>query len=515
VTVADSEPLSARTTQLRVTTGPAIHFTGTSIDQMVVSGPAEIVMDQGNGATSYVITGLPSGLTYDRVTGRIHGTPNVAVTDRPVTITARTPTGNVTRTIVITILPIHPDLIGPYHGLVERNAHFQANRNLGGEIKSFVLTKTGHFTGAIWLLNKRFPIRGRIINSAVVDPVGTTVVRRAGLPEATLDFTLNAARTSLTGTLAQSEQWEAGALAYRNAFSKAQPATAIMGRHNYWMEMPNPTPDPSYPEGSFNGGLRVSLTGGSIIHINTALNAKPLLFLNHLTGARMVRNSVVTKTEGRFLIPYHLPLYGLNGSCHGWFEIEDRPPTEHNLVFGTMSWNKMGPVSSLDRFHREGFDFGVNNSAVLTVAGSEYRWVPREQILGDRFLPIPAEFDVEFKGGFVGDPVLQAQLSSLFSIAPARSRIVRTPRHLDFICQIRGGTNPSFEGLCCDHDGTFRGTTAITHNGAPRVVQFHGRYAPGLRRGGGYFMVTEVPVPPFSASNVPVRIGYLDVLPAR
>lgn len=515
VTVGDSEPLSARTTELRVTTGPAINFTGSPIDELVVSGPAEIVMDPGNGATRYVMTGLPSGLTYDPVTGRIHGTPNVAVTNRPVTITARTPSGNITRIIQLTILPIHPDLIGPYHGLVDRNEHFSANSNIGGEIKGFVLTKTGHFTGSIWLLNKRYPLRGRIVNSPVTDPVGTTIVRRAGLPPAVLEFTLNAQRTSLIGTLAQAEVWAAGVEAYRTAYSRAQPAVAIMGRHNYWMEMPSPRPDLNYPEGSFDGMFRVGRTGATLIRINVALHFKELLQLNHVTGRRMVRNSVVTKTAGRLLIPYHLPLYRMTGSCHGWFEVEDRGPLDHNLVSGTMSWNKSGPVSSLDRFYRSGFDFGVGNSASLTVHGSEYRWVPRTQILGDRFLPIPAQFSYRFRGDFVGDALIQAQLESVFSIAPTLSRIVRNPTHLDFVCRPSSETNPAFQGIACDHGGTFRGATTISSNGITRVVHFNAQYAPGLRRGGGYFMVTEVPKPPYNANNAPVMIGYLDVLPTR
>jgi len=515
VTVGDSEPLSARTTDLQVRTAPAIHFTGTPLEQMVVSGPVEIEMDQGIGATSYVISGLPSGLTYDRVTGRIYGTPNVAVTNRPVTITARTPTGNVTRVVPLTILPIHPDLIGPFNGLVGRNGNYRANREIGGEIKGFVLTSTGHFTGAIWLLNQRHPIRGRIVNSAVEDPVGRTVLRRPGFPDVVMDFSLNAERTSLTGVLAEAEVWEAGVLAYRNAFSATRPATTVMGRHNYWMEMPRNKPSGDSPDGAFDGGFRIANNGQVTVQINTALNQRDLLHLNHVTGARRVRQSVVTRTEGRLLIPYHLPLYRMNGSCHGWFEVEDRPSTQHNLVSGTMSWNKLGPMSSLDRFYRGGFDFGVNNEAVLTVAGSEYRYVPREQIMGDRFLPIPAEFNFDFQAAFVNDPVMRSQLSSVFVIEPSRSRIVRAPVHLDFICQIRGGTNPAFNGLCCDHDGKFRGSTTVTHGGLPRTVHFHGRYAPGLRRGGGYFMMVDLPTPPLQANSAPVCIGYLNVLPSQ
>jgi hypothetical protein len=69
--------------------------------------------------------------------------------------------------------------------------------------------------------------------------------------------------------------------------------------------------------------------------------------------------------------------------------------------------------------------------------------------------------------------------------------------------------------LCCDHDGVFRGKTTIIQDGVRRTLDFHGRYAPGLRRGGGYFMIPEVPAPPFSLSNGPISIGYMDVLPSR
>ena len=134
-------------------------------------------------------------------------------------------------------------------------------------------------------------------------------------------------------------------------------------------------------------------------------------------------------------------------------------------------------------------------------------------MLGDRFLPVPATLGATFTGTFVADEAVAAQLRSTFVIMPSRFDWVRAHPHKDFRGVPFNGTNPAFQVECCDFGGHLRGNTTVTVNGVRRRVEFHGQYAPGMSRGGGYFMMHDLPVPPFTAATAPVRIGFLEVRP--
>ena len=69
---------------------PVIQMTAFPTDLIVSGGPiTPINLNIAHGTTKVAIAGLPSGLTYNTVTGIISGTPNAPVTNAPITIMSK------------------------------------------------------------------------------------------------------------------------------------------------------------------------------------------------------------------------------------------------------------------------------------------------------------------------------------------------------------------------------------------------------------------------------------------
>jgi subtilisin family serine protease len=496
VTVAGSPTISAGTTDLSVSQPPRVELDpNTPPDVLVVSGPAEIRMHPDNGATSYRITGLPSGLRYDPVTGRIFGTPNIAVTDHPVTIEARNPQGVATRTIQITIRPIHPDLLGSYWGLVSRHPHERANADLGGEVTNLVLTSSGFFTGRVSLMGVSYSISGRILNSPIVDPVASVVLSRAGKPDVSFEFTLRVSDTSLTGSLTEGATWTTGVLAYRNAYTAARPGIGIEGRHNYWMEVPQTVDPDEAPLGAFCGHVTLRRAGTGLF--SGALSMPP--------WTHQIKPVVVT-TGHR--IPVHQMLPGKKESLQGWLEVSDQVAPTLNLLSGTATWFKKAPRNKADRLYREGFDLGVYNDHVLNVQGSEYKPVPT-LLMGDAMMRNTAQFSIRVSGGELDAADKQALMNTVIDVA--NNRLRRSGKHRDLQVSFPQGNRVNYEFFLCDFYGNFFGKAVLVEGNVRREVQLYCFYAPGLRRGGGSYTITERPVVPFTVKTAPQRMGYLEI----
>jgi hypothetical protein len=497
VTVGGSPTISAGTTDLSVSQPPLVELDSeTPPDVLVVSGPAEIRMHKDNGATSYRITGLPSGLRFDPVTGRIFGTPNVAVSNHPVTIEARNSQGVATRVINITIRPIHPDLLGTYWGLVDRHPHERANADLGGEVRNLLLTPSGFFTGRVSLMGASYSIAGRIVNSPIADPIATVILSRAGKPDVSFDFTLRVADTSLTGSLSEGEAWTTGVLAYRNAYSATRPGLGIEGRHNYWMEVPaSVVSSTEAPQGAFCGWINLNRNGTGIVAMSLSLppfrkEAKPVMVT---TGNR---------------VPLHRMFTGNKESVQGWLEVNDQVAPTLNLISGTTSWFKKAPRDSRDRLYRSGFDLGVHNAHVMNVQGSEYKPVP-SALMGDRMFRSTALFSIRVSGGALANTSNEALFSTVISVA--NNRLLRSGVHRDLFVSFPQGNRPKFQFFLCDFYGNFFGVAEVMDGNVRRVVHFYCFYAPELRRGGGSYTISEIPRPPFTSTTAPLQMGQLEI----
>ena len=492
VSVADSDPISAGEIDFSVAAPPPINLGGTPLDGLVVSGPAEITMDPASGASGYRVTGLPSGLRFDRYTGLISGTPNVAVTNHPVTITAWNDAGQTVKIIYLTIAPINPILVGPYNGLIGRNPHVRANSNTGGTITNFVLNSTGTFSGRLVLAGKATAFSGRVLNSPIANPIATIPIRRRGLPDATLAFTLDPADASLRGTLSESTVWTTDGLAYRNRYDRTHRATDLLGRHNFWAEAPRSVSAADAPQGIVAGYAIVRTTGAVYFGMN-------------LGNDQLVHKYSLVTYNGD--IPLQVMQFSNKGSLQGWIRLEDRVSPDLNLVSGVMSWFKAGASSASDRFFRNGFDLGVNNLDTLDVIGSEYKPNYNAYLMGDPLVGSPADYTFNFSGADIETSAMSTDLNNLFTI----SRSARVSNA--FRPSFPYGNSAAFSFYLHDSTGSFLGSATIRDASVARRVAFYGFYAPAIRRGGGYFSVMDLPVPPYTTRTSPIRSGLVEIFP--
>ncbi|MFZ4767717.1 MAG: putative Ig domain-containing protein, partial [Roseimicrobium sp.] len=107
-------------------------ITNAAPDEGIVSGSFTWQLSSDEPATSFGISALPSGLSYDAKTQRIVGTPNVsgAFTIK-VTPTNAAGTGT-TQSFTLTIRSLPSPIIGTYAGIIDR--HPGVNDDLGGSL---------------------------------------------------------------------------------------------------------------------------------------------------------------------------------------------------------------------------------------------------------------------------------------------------------------------------------------------------------------------------------------------
>ena len=62
-------------------------------------------------------------------------------------------------------------------------------------------------------------------------------------------------------------------------------------------------------------------------------------------------------------------------------------------------------------------------------------------------------------------------------------------------------------------NGTFYGTGKVKDGSITRVIRFYGFLASAHTRGGGFFVIPSVPVPPYSINSSPMRVGTVSLEP--
>jgi hypothetical protein len=140
--------------------------------------------------------------------------------------------------------------------------------------------------------------------------------------------------------------------AHRKSWSPTNPATTYATRHHFML-----TPGGGGPSGIGFGNFTVSAATG-----NLTLSGK-LADGSTITGTTFVGGN---DTKGRVLV--YLPLYGNQGSCIGFIDINPSPtPPLDNVIQGSLSWMKPPvPASSKDTLYQDGFgpdDYNVTGSA--------------------------------------------------------------------------------------------------------------------------------------------------------
>lgn len=302
--------------------------------------------------TSWKITGLPPGMTYDPKTGIITGRPTKPGVYIVKVVASNAEGSSATIQYAITVEGFPARSIGQFVARVD--AGTATGDDLGGRLE-LTTTATGTFTGSAWINAIRYPITGTLTTDAITTATDAlnaksratiTIPRGGSLPAMQLSLILDPATNGLTGTLGPiippaTQPLEASKVAitgWRNVWSSSNLATARAGRQNIRFSIPDTAQnDPATPQGEGFASLTVSPTGGTTLTGRAA------------DGSLIGFSSVLGPT-GEVLL-YQLP-YGANGSLLGTLQVADTT----QLVTGTVRWYKksLGP-SSTERNYKDGF----------------------------------------------------------------------------------------------------------------------------------------------------------------
>jgi hypothetical protein len=211
-----------------------------------------------NTPTSFLITGLPPGLTYNTVTGVVSGKPT-KVGSYTITAIAKNVAGNSTptQTAVLTISPLPAATIGTVVATI--GASTPINGNKGGRLDLTVLD-TGSYSAKLILGKDTLSAAGTLgVGSGLFD-VNTLsyqsriTIPRKGLPSLILAFEVDASAGYVSGVL-----------------SDGTNSVAISGIRQFWDALLNPCvygADATTKSLSYNLGLNLS-------HADVGMITKP------------------------------------------------------------------------------------------------------------------------------------------------------------------------------------------------------------------------------------------------
>jgi sugar lactone lactonase YvrE len=446
----------------------------------IVGGTVSLAIFTQSGSVSCVATSLPPGLTLNRSTGVLGGTPTKGGT-YTVTFTLKDgAAAAVSQRYRIEVASLAPGTVGVFHGLIERNPTLNGHR--GARIQ-LTTTASGMCSGSIVSGYIPVPFRGKL-SAAMETPTQAALSVVIPALGGTLQLSLDGTTNTLTGTLSDGVTNTVAVNAWRNAWNQtAGKAAKFKGLHTFYLEQGNP--DVALPQGYGYGAFTVhEITGGATV-------------VGRLSDGSGFSAGTFVGQAGQ--VALYMPLYANRGSFTGKLTVTPgaNAPVD-NVVEGTPSWFKPATLeNSKDTLYRAGF-----GPRVLTAAGGAFKAVAP----GQRLLGLPAVGNnavLQFTRGGLEQEVAEFQqiltVSNPGLTGTRNTAVVPANEHQIQLATFGGG------------NGLIGGRFALagSASGARRVT-FNGQIVStiaGGTRGYGFFLLPQLHAPAESAANVPKLSG--------
>lgn len=483
------EPIESNATAVTVRVKPVLEVP--ALNTGVRNSLVNFGFTATNSPTSFKITGLPAGVTYNTTTGALGGRPGKAGSYL-FKVTASNAAGTSAEIQVPWTVDEFPtQAVGTWEGTMDRNADL--NQKLGGRFK-ITVTSTGAYSGSLTLGTRSVSWKGFV--DAL--PGGAN-------PTTPLSISLGKNVTPLTGSFTL----DFGAKTLAGSFSDTRPTTltSFTAVQQTWSSKNKPVTVKTiynaallppaehlgvvaYPQGSGHAVLSLSTSGVVAWAGKTADDT-------NFTG------SSALGVAGQTCL--HVLLYSKFGSLQGWSTIA----LGSGLTDGTLSWYKNRPKATT-----RSYAAGIPEHD-LTVRGARYT-KPGTGVMLLGLTPPPLATDQNARLLFTSAP-LTGPLQQTFHLTTANA--VKMPA---------GATlNPqSVKLTLAAATGKFTGSIIFKDNDhfdatppiavITRTAKFAGLLVtrPDLNQGIGAFNLAELPDTPGEKSTAtPIVSGKVEILP--
>lgn len=434
-------------------------------DAVVSQSFAHTVTAQ-HSPTTYTFSGLPPGLTGDRITGSISGRPTLAglytITVKATNAAGISPAA-ASDTMEVEAFPT--DAIGTFNGVLPR--HSGLNANLGGRL-TLTSTLKGTFSGSVVLGTVSHSFSGVLDIAAGVPPEAVVTIKRKGSSDLMLEIEMETAQRRLTGTLTAG----ADSLSF-SAELPAVPVGSLPGNYTFATTLAPPDVGlVTVPQGHCWGGLKVDAKG--VASGVLRLSDDTLLTLSSPVGQQ---GGVVV-----FAL-----LYGKTGSLNGSLDVD-------TMTASSLSWFKRAQSAST-RSYKEGF-----GPLTLSVVGDRYT-APASGALLLNATPSVINARLSFANGGAPNPERRLDVSTIeiASGSPAVAKFSKPNPAITTLTLTPGSGTTFVPGTTGTLAGTFTlmdaDPTVTPAKALLRTVSFRGVLVNdgGVQRGFGFFLLPELP----------------------
>lgn len=435
------------------------------IPDAVVRGTVNWAVSLDRRAPSLTATGLPAGLSFDPLTGRVSGSLRAAAGTYTIKFTATNEYGSSSANATLVVRPLNNNLVGDHIGHLARHS---LNGNLGGTL-ALNVTALGACSGSIRLGTLTLPFASEI---ETIDGINATVslslVNAARVTIGRLSLQMDAEKATMQGSLLAPLTLPAQAMAitgWKNTWNPARAGVInpYASRQNVLLRIVD--------EGS--NGADVKLPAGyGYASVLVAPNG------TYTATGRSADGETLTWSGGigaQGQLGIFLTLYSTlqKGSINGTLQLADG--REGSAVSGLWTWNRPANISATARLYPSGF-----TPVTLRVEGGRYT----APATGRRLLTVDDANRVELR--------LQNDDAGLAEVQAANLN-VSTTNAFTLFNQASG-----FNGArvtATTGTGVLSGGINRVDNGLTRAISFGGLVVPldGSLRGYGNFNLQALP----------------------